>query len=72
MSLPVAPFDTDHHIEMDIDLDDAADDARRLSAESWCCQRAEKRWFRSVNKRTQTLRFSFECHRDAVAFWLSN
>ena len=33
MSLPVAPFETDHHIEIDIDLDDAADDARRLLAE---------------------------------------
>lgn len=72
MSLPVAPFETDHHIEMDIDLDDAADDARRLSAEAWCYQNAKKGWFRSVNKRTQIVRFSFECLRDAMAFWLSN
>lgn len=72
MSLPVAPFETDLHIEMDIDLDDPADDARRLSAESWCCQNAAKRWFRSVNKLDQTVRFSFECDRDAMTFWLSN
>lgn len=72
MSLPVAPFETDHHIEMDIDLDDAADDARRLLAESWCCKNTDNRWFRSVNKLKQIVRFSFECHRDAVAFWLSN
>lgn len=72
MSLPVAPFKTDHHIEMDIDLDDAADDARRLLAESWCCENAEKRWFRSVNKSDRLVRFSFECHQDAVRFWLAN
>jgi len=72
MSLPVSPFETDHHIEMDIDLDDAADDARRLSAESWCCKNTEKRWFRSVNKLTGTVRFSFERDRDAIAFWLAN
>lgn len=72
MSLPVAPFETDLHIEMDINLDDPADDQRRVSGEAWCCQKAKKGWFRSVNKRTRTVRFSFECHRDAVAFWLSN
>ncbi len=72
MSLPVAPFETDLHIEMDINLDEPADDQRRVFGEAWCCQKAKKGWFRSVNKRTQAVRFSFECHRDAVAFWLSN
>ncbi|QTC90854.1 hypothetical protein [Brevundimonas goettingensis] len=57
---------------MAIDLDDATDDARRLLAESWCCENAEKRWFRSVDKLKQTVRFSFQCRRDAVHFWLSN
>ncbi len=72
MSLPVAPFETDIHIEMVINLDDAADDHRRVVAEWWCCDQAQGGWFRSVNKLARTVRFSFESDHDAIAFWLAN
>ncbi len=72
MSLPVAPFETDLHIEMGIDLDDADDDQRRAIAEWWCCDQAKGAWFRSVDKRAMTVRFSFEDYQDAIRFWLAN
>ena len=72
MSLPVPPFDTPYRIELQVNLDDATDDRRRIVAEWWCCDQAEERWFRSVDKLTGTVRFSFECDRDAVHFWLAN
>lgn len=72
MSRPVPPFPTDHHIDLKVDLDDAVDDRRRIVAEWWCCGQAQGRWFRSVNKLSGTVRFSFERDRDAVAFWLAN
>lgn len=72
MSLPVPPFAADHHIELKVDLDDAADDHRRVVAEWWCCDQAQGRWFRSVNKLTGVVRFSFEHEIDAIQFWLSN
>lgn len=70
--MPVAPFETDYHIEMDINLDDATDDRRRIVAEWWCCDHAQGAWFRSVNKRGRTVRFSFESDRDAIQFWLAH
>ncbi|QFU30117.1 MULTISPECIES: hypothetical protein [Brevundimonas] len=72
MSLPVVPFETNLHIEMRINLDDAADDRRRITAEWWCCDHADGRWFRSVDKLARTVRFSFESDHDAIAFWLAN
>lgn len=72
MSLPVPPFATRHSIDLQIKLDDATDDHRRIIAEWWCCDQAQGRWFRSVNKLTGTVRFSFERDRDAIAFWLAN
>ena len=72
MSLPVPPFDTPYRIELQVNLDDATDDRRRIVAEWWCCDQAQGRWFRSVNKLTGVVRFSFAQHRDAIAFWLAN
>ena len=72
MSVPVPPFATDHNIEMAIKLDDATDDRRRIVAEAWCCDHALGGWFRSVNKLTGTVRFSFEHDHDAIQFWLAN
>ena len=40
--------------------------------EWWCCDHSEGAWFRSVNKLTGVVRFSFDSHQDAVAFWLAN
>ena len=72
MSLPVPPFDTPHSIELQINFDDATDDRRRIVAEWWCCDHAIGHWFRSVNKLTGTVRFSFEDDKDAIQFWLAN
>lgn len=72
MSLPVPPFDTPYSIELQVNLDDAEDDRRRIVAEWWCCDQAQGRWFRSIKKLTGTVRFSFERDRDAIAFWLAN
>ena len=72
MSLPVPPFHTPHSIELQINLDDAIDDRRRIVAEWWCCDQAQGRWFRSVNKLTGAVRFSFGRHTDAIQFWLAN
>lgn len=72
MSLPVQPFATDHHIDLQVDLDDAIDDRRRIVAEWWCCDHSLGPWFRSVNKLTGTVRFSFEREQDGVLFWLAN
>lgn len=72
MSLPVPPFPTDHHIDLQVDLDDATDDRRRMLAEWWCCEHALGPWFRSVKKLTGTVRFSFEHKKDAIHFWLAN
>ena len=72
MSLPVPPFDTPYRIELQVNLDDATDDRRRIVAEWWCCDQAQGRWFRSVDKLTGTVRFSFETDRDAILFWLAN
>ena len=72
MSLPVPPFDTPYRIELQVNLDDATDDRRRIVAEWWCCDQAHGRWFRSVNKMTGTVRFSFEHDMDAIQFWLAN
>lgn len=72
MNAPVPPFSTPYSVELMINLDDPTDDARRIMGRSWCCQNVESRWFRSVNKLKQSVRFSFQCHRDAVRFWLSN
>lgn len=72
MSRPVPPFPASHHIDLKVDLDDADDDRRRMVAEWWCCDHSEGAWFRSVNKLTGVVRFSFDSHQDAVAFWLAN
>lgn len=72
MSRPVPPFPTNHHIDLKVDLDDAVDDRRRIIAEAWCCDQAQGRWFRAVDKLAGIVRFSFERDRDAVAFWLAN
>jgi hypothetical protein len=72
MSLPVPPFDTPYSIELQVNLDDATDDRRRTVAEWWCCDHALGCWFRSVNKLTGTVRFSFEHDQDAIQFWLAN
>lgn len=72
MSLPVPPFDTPYSIELQVNLDDATDDRRRIVAEWWCCDQAQGRWFRSVDKLTGTIRFSFEEDKDAIQFWLAN
>lgn len=72
MSQPVPPFPTNHHIDLKVDLDDPIDDRRRIVAESWCCNQAEGAWFRAVNKRTGSVRFSFKAERDALLFWLAN
>jgi hypothetical protein len=72
MSSPVPPFDTAHSIDLQIKLDDATDDRRRIIAEWWCCDHANGLWFRSVNKLTGTVRFSFEQEKDAIYFWLAN
>lgn len=72
MSGPVPPFDTAHRIDLQIKLDDATDDRRRIIAEWWCCDHANGPWFRSVNKLTGTVRFSFEQEKDAIYFWLAN
>lgn len=72
MSIPVPPFDTPNQIELHVNFDDATDDRRRIVAECWCCDQAQGRWFRSVNKMTGTVRFSFEHDIDAIQFWLAN
>ena len=72
MSLPVPPFTTLHYIDLTVDLDDPSDDRRRIVAEWWCCDHANGAWFRSVNKLTGTVRFSFEDDKDAIQFWLAN
>ncbi len=72
MNAPAPPFSTPYCVELQVNLDDAADDARRIMGESWCCRNAKSRWFRSVDKLKQTVRFSFHCRRDAVHFWLAN
>lgn len=72
MSLPVPPFDTPYRIELQVNLDNAVDDRRRIVAEWWCCDHALGPWFRSVNKLTGTVRFSFEDKNDAIHFWLAN
>jgi len=68
MSRPVPPFPTDYHIDLKVDLDDSVDDRRRIVAEWWCCDQAQGRWFRSVNKLTGTVRFSFEDEKGAALF----
>ena len=72
MSSPVPPFDTAHSIDLQINLDVAADDRRRIVAEWWCIDHALGPWFRSVNKLTGTVRFSFEDYKDAIHFRLAN
>ncbi len=72
MNKPVPPFVTPYHIELQINLDDMMDDSRRVAGECWCCDQAQGRWFRSVNKLSGTVRFSFEDEKDAVRFWLAN
>lgn len=72
MSLPVPPFDTPYSIELQVNLDDATDDRRRIVAEWWCCDQTQGRWFRSVDKLKGTVWFSFENEKDAIHFWLAN
>lgn len=72
MNKPVTPFVTPYTIELQINLDDMMDDRRRVAGEWWCCDQAHGRWFRSVNKLTGAVRFSFEHEKDAVRFWLAN
>jgi hypothetical protein len=72
MTLPVAPFKTNYCIELAVDIDNAVEDRRRIVAEAWCCIHAASHWFRSVDKRSGTVRFSFADYRDAIAFWLAN
>lgn len=72
MNLPVSPFDAPYKIALLIDLDNPADDQRRINAELWCCRETSGRWFRSVDKRYGTVSFSFDDLNEATLFRLKH
>lgn len=72
MSLPVAPFAAPYKVVLSVDLDNRADDQRRIDAEIWCCRETSGRWFRSVDKRLGEVKFAFEDLNEATLFRLSH
>lgn len=72
MSLPVPPFIAPYKVVLIINLDDRADDQRRIDAEHWCCVETKGRWFRAVDKRYGNVSFEFEDQQEATLFRLFN
>lgn len=70
MNPPSAPFAAPYAVVLTINLDDCADDLRRIQAEHWCCKRTKGRWFRSVDKRYGNVSFEFSDQQEAALFRL--
>lgn len=72
MNLPVSPFVAPYKVSLSIDLDNRADDQRRINAEFWCCRETSGKWFRSVDKRLGEVKFWFDDLHEATLFRLSH